>query len=449
MSHPLLTAPIGRSLLRLAGPTTGFMFVQIGVGIADTWIIGRLGTDALAGAALVVPFIVLMMNMANGGMGGSVTASFARALGGGRIDDARSLVWHALSLGLALALVFTALAWTVAPTLYEVMGGSGAALSQARLFSALWFSGAVLLWPMCFLSALLRGSGDSLTPSRIGVAMSILYVPLSAILTLGIGAWPGLGLAGPAVASNITILIDLLWLIHAIRAARLGFVPTLTGVRLEPRLYWEILRVGLLGSVTTIAASATAVAITGYIGRFGTAALAGYGVAIRLEFMVAPIAFGIGTGLTTMVGVAAGAHDWRRAIRVAWTGGLFSFAIIGLIGGATALFPEPWARIFSNDPEVLAVATAGITRVGPFYCLFGLGLTLNFASQGAARMSGPLVGSLVRFTVAAGGGWLAIEHWGLGLNGVFFAVAASLAAYGSVIGGNLIVRPWRTRENKA
>ena len=66
LSHPLLTAPIGRSLLRLAGPTTGLMFVQIGVGIAETWIIGQLGTDALAGFALVVPFVVLMFNMANG-----------------------------------------------------------------------------------------------------------------------------------------------------------------------------------------------------------------------------------------------------------------------------------------------------------------------------------------------------------------------------------------------
>ena len=81
MSHPLLTAPIGASLLRLAGPITGLMFVQIGVGVAETWIVGRLGTGALAGFALVVPFMVLMMNTANGGMGGAVAAALARALG--------------------------------------------------------------------------------------------------------------------------------------------------------------------------------------------------------------------------------------------------------------------------------------------------------------------------------------------------------------------------------
>ena len=90
MSHPLLTAPIGRSLLRLAGPTTGLMVVQILVAAVDVYFIGQLGVDALAAIALVFPFQMLMMNIAMGGMGGSVAASMARALGAGRLDDARA-----------------------------------------------------------------------------------------------------------------------------------------------------------------------------------------------------------------------------------------------------------------------------------------------------------------------------------------------------------------------
>ena len=98
MSHPLLTAPIGRSLLRLAGPTTGLMVVQIFVAVADVWFIGRLGTDALAGSRWSFPSMMLMQNMANGGMGGGVASAMARALGAGRLDDARALVLHALVL---------------------------------------------------------------------------------------------------------------------------------------------------------------------------------------------------------------------------------------------------------------------------------------------------------------------------------------------------------------
>lgn len=102
MSHPLLTAPIGRSLLLLAGPTTALMLMQILVAVADGIFVGRLGTDALAGMALVVPFVTLMFNIANGGMGGDVTSAVARALGAGRPDDARAIVLHALVLAQAL-----------------------------------------------------------------------------------------------------------------------------------------------------------------------------------------------------------------------------------------------------------------------------------------------------------------------------------------------------------
>src|SRR5215831_4728646 len=117
VSHPLLTAPIGASLLRLAGPTTAVMVVQTVVAIAETFIFGRLGTDALAGFALVFPFMMMMTMMAAGGMGGGVAAAMARAVGGGRMEDARSLVLHALVLGAVLAMLFTLMAWTIAPAL--------------------------------------------------------------------------------------------------------------------------------------------------------------------------------------------------------------------------------------------------------------------------------------------------------------------------------------------
>ncbi|HZQ01191.1 MAG TPA: MATE family efflux transporter [Reyranella sp.] len=445
MSHPLLTAPIGRSLLRLAGPITGLMFVQIGVGVAEMWVTGRLGTDSLAGLALVIPFMVLMLNSANGGMGGAVAAALARALGAGRMDDARALLLHALVVGCGFAAVFTVLAWTVAPAAFAAMGGHGDVLRQALIVTEIWFSGAALTWVACFLTAMLRGSGDTATPSRIGLAMALLYIPLAALLALGVGEVKGFGIAGLSIASMTTTVIAVALQARVIRQGRLGFVPAFKGVRLQRRLFGEILQVGLMGSVSTITASASAVIVTGLVGQFGTAALAGYGIAARLEFMVAPLAFGIGAGLTTMVGVAAGANDWRRAVRIAWIGGLIAFATIGTIGWAIALLPEAWAQIFASDPAVIAAAAACITRAAPFYCLFGMGLTLNFAGQGAGYMKAPFIASIVRMLVATIGGWLAIEKLGLGLHGVFAAIAASLVVYGLVIGGSLLLRPWRAK----
>lgn len=446
MSHPLLTAPIARSLLRLAGPTTGLMAVQIAVAIAETWFISRLGADALAGFALVLPFVVLMHNVANGGMGGGVASALARALGAGRLEDARLLVAHAVALAVASALLFATLAWTVGPALYRLMGGSGLALEHALAFSNMFFGGGVVLWLSAFLAALLRGGGDAVTPGRYGLLMSIVYVPLAGVLTLGIAGWPGLGMVGPPVAGIVTMSGSTLLQARAVWRGGLGFVPRLAGVTLQRRLLGEILRVGLIGSFATLTGILTATLVTGLVGRFGTDALAGFGIGMRLEFMVAPLAFGIGTGLTTLVGVASGAGDWKRAVRVAWTGGFVAFAAIGAIGWTAALLPESWSRLFTDDPQVIAAGVSCLTHVGPFYCLFGLGLALYFANMGAGRMTVPLVAGIARLVVATAGGWFAVEKMGMGLDGVFAAIAAGMAVYGCLIAGSLLAAPWGHRR---
>src|SRR5947207_11866536 len=177
------------------------MVVQTFVAIAETYFFGQLGTEALAGFALVFPFMMLMTMMAAGGMGGGVAAAMARALGGKRIEDARALVLHALLLGMAFAGLFTLLAWTIAPTFFRLLGGSGLALANAETYSHVLFTGSIAVWANFFLSALLRGGGDAATPGRYMLIFSIDQVPLSYVLALGIVEWPGLGMAGPAILS--------------------------------------------------------------------------------------------------------------------------------------------------------------------------------------------------------------------------------------------------------
>ena len=446
MSHPLLTAPIGRSLLLLAGPTTTFMLVQILVAIADGIFVGRLGPDALAGMALVIPFVTLMFNIANGGMGGGVASAMARALGAGRLDDARAIVVHALILAATFGASFAVLDWTCAPRLFALLGGSGAALELALSYSHVLFTGAVAIWTSAFLAAVFRGSGDAATPARIGLLASIAYIPLSGSLTLGVGDWPGFGVAGSAIASLCVASGATLLQARTIRDRRLGFARKGEALRLQWRIFREILRVGTLGSMTTLIATLTAVSMIGLAGRFGVAALAGYGIGARLEYMIAPVAFGIGSGLTTLVGVAAGAGAWPRAVRVAWTGGLIAFAATGLIGWLVALFPGSWSRLFTSDDQVAAASISYIRHVAPFYCLFGLGISLNFASQGAGRMTAPLMASFARMITATIAGWIVVEKTDLGLGGLFGAIALGMVVYGCWIPASLLVRPWREKR---
>jgi putative MATE family efflux protein len=446
VSHPLLTAPLGRSLFRLAGPTTALMLVQILVSITEIYLVGRLGTEALAGIALVVPFITLMLNVANGAMGGGVASSMARALGAGRLDDARAIVVHAIVLAVALGVFFTVSDWIFARTLFRLLGGEGTALEQALAFSHVWFAGAILMWMSTFLSALLRGAGDTATPSLYGFVASAAYIALAAVLMLGTTSWPGLGLPGSAVAALTTNAVNLIALARVVWRRRLGFKPSLAGARLRWSIFRDILRVGGMGTISSLSANATAMLVTGLVGQFGTAALAGYGIGARLEFMVAPIAFGIGSGMIPLIGVAAGAGAWQRAVRAAWIGGLTAFAAIGAIGWVVALMPEAWSRLFSSDSAVIAASVSYLTHVAPFYCLFGLGLALYFAGQGAGRMAVPVITGLTRTAVAIAGGWLLVERTHLGLDGVFIAIAVSMVVYGCGIAGALLIAPWRQNE---
>jgi Na+-driven multidrug efflux pump len=111
-----------------------------------------------------------------------------------------------------------------------------------------------------------------------------------------------------------------------------------------------------------------------------------------------------------------------------------------------ALMPESWARLFASDAAVVAASAAYITRVAPFYCLFGLALTLYFASQGAGRMAVPVVAGVVRMVATILAGWLAVEKFDLGLEGVFAAIAVGMAVHGGLMAGLLLLAPWGPRQ---
>src|SRR4029450_385682 len=139
----VLAGPIVPTMLRLALPTIVVLVVQTLVGVVETSFVSFLGTEALAGVALVFPVLMLMQMMANGGIGGGVASAVARALGAGRRDDARALVFHALALAVGLGAVFTAAALLGGPALYRAMGRARGALAAALAYSHIRFRAAI------------------------------------------------------------------------------------------------------------------------------------------------------------------------------------------------------------------------------------------------------------------------------------------------------------------
>ncbi len=439
----LLDGPVTLTLVRLAAPNVLVMMLQAAVSTLDAVFVGWLGSEALAGVSLVFPLVMLMQTMSAGGMGGGVASAVARALGAGRRADAHALVAHALLIALVMAACFTAGLLLGGPPLYRAMGGTGPVLDAASAYSTVIFAGASAYWLFNTLGGVVRGTGNMVLPAAVMIAGAVIYVGLSPALILGWGPFPRLGIAGAAAASVTSFGLGALALMAFLLSGRGLVTLTLRGVRLRRALFWDILRVGAPGSLNTVLTNLTVVLLTGLVGPFGAAALAGYGMGARLEYLLIPLVFGLGSGLVTMVGTNVGAGQVARAERVAWVGAGLAAGVTGSLGLFTAVFPGTWLGLFSADPDVLAAGARYLTIVGPVYGFFGLGLALYFASQGAGRLAWPLLAGFARLLIAALGGWLAIHQLDGGLSGLFIAIALALVVFGTTVAAAIRAGAWR------
>jgi putative MATE family efflux protein len=443
----LLEGPALTTLLRLAAPTTALMLLQAVVAAGEAAFIGRLGSHALAGASLSFPLVMLMTTLSAGAFGGGVASGVARALGAGRVDDAGRLAGTALGMSAVLGA-----AWMVAMLLfgravYAALGASGPALDAAVLYSDVLFLGAVPFWLSSAAASLLRGGGNAAYPAAAGAVGGAVTLAVSPLIIFGAGPVPGLGIAGAAwavVGYNVALAAVLL------RAVRAPGSPTRPNWRaLVPlrrpttcrqaarssagRYAFEILRVSVPSAASTLLTNLTFIVLTSLVAPFGAEAIAGYGVGGRLEYLLIPIVFGVGSALVPLVAASDGAGDRDRVRKLTRAGAALGAGACGLVGGAAALFPSAWMGLFTSDPAVAEFGRAYLVRVGPAYAFLGLGLALYFAAQGRGRTAQPLLATLTRLLVAGALGCLARGLFGSGIESLFGLMACGLASYGVVM----------------
>jgi len=423
----ILTGPVLPTLLRLALPTMTVLIAQTAVNVAEAYYVGYLGTDALAGVALVFPVFMLMTMMSNGGLGSGVASAVARATGAGRKNDADALVLHAMVLAVIVGAIFTIGTHWGGPALYKTLGGRDGALDAAVKYSNYVFAGAIPVWIVNFQAAALRGSGNVRVPAMVTLVGAMVLIPCSPLLIFGLGPVPRLGIAGAGIAFAVYYLAAMLVLLRYMTTGRSGL--TLKLVPLRRALFADILKVGLPTAISTTLTNLTVILVTGAVGLFGTHALAAYGIASRLDYVMIPILFGLCTAVLTMVGVNMGAGQVARARKIAWTSSFVGAGVAGTIGVIVAIFPMLWLHLFSHDPEVLNPGAVYLRIVAPSYAALGFGFVIAFAAQGAGHVLWPFVGAVSRLVFAAGGGWLAVSYFGGGMATIAVMVCASLVSY--------------------
>ena len=296
--------------------------------------------------------------------------------------------------------------------LYRLLGGEGASLEAALIYSNIVFGGIVLLWLMNALASVIRGTGNMLVPALVICAGAVALVPLSPLLIFGFGPIPAMGIAGGGLALvlyNLCGALVLGWYVlvgpqH--RALHAGAAALGDGARDPARRRRR--------GVSTVQTNVTVAATTALVGlAAGPAAVAGFGTAARLEYLLVPLVFGIGGPLVALVGTNIGAGQRERALRIAWTGARARLrAVRGRSASRRRSVPRAWLGLFGDDPQMIEAGSAYLRAVGPFYGFFGFGLALYFASQGAGKLVWPLLAGFARMAVAIGGGWLALKLTG-------------------------------------
>jgi putative MATE family efflux protein len=437
----LLEAPVGRTIVRLALPNVVVMVVQSGIGLIETYFVAKLGVDALTAMALVFPPFMLLVMVSAGAMGGGILSAIARALGSGDSERANDSVWHALAITVVFGAAVTIAALLWGPKLYSLMGGRDGSLALATTYSAIIFAGAIPLWLFNSMAAMIRATGNMFLPATVISLGAVFLIPVSPMLIFGFGVLPRLGIAGGAVAVLIYYIAGCAIFAFYLWSGRGVLKPSLR----PPRLRWapmkEILRVGLASSVISLSTNVTAIVATGIAGLIGPAAVAGYGTGVRLEYLLVPLVFGLGQPVGAMVGTAIGAGRPERALRTAWTGAAIAGGITEVIGLAAALWPDAWLSLFGGDPQMLAYGALYLRIVGPCYGLFGGGLALYFASQGAGQLAWPMIAAVTRVLIAAGGGWLMVTVLGTSA-GLFAAVAFALFVFGGINAASVASGVW-------
>jgi len=305
-------------------------------------------------------------------------------------------------------------------------------LADALSYANVALGGAVCICMSNLLGNAVRGTGNMSLPASVLVGCVLMHIAISPVLIFGFGPLPALGPAGAGLglvlpfAGGSAVMI---WYLRSRAIVRLNF----RGVTPRWELFADILKVGVPGLINIAITNLSVVVLTGITGQLGRDTALGYAMGARLEYILQPIAFGLGTAMVAMVGTNWGAQQYRRAREIAWTGAAVVAALCGTIGLIVAFQPGLWIGLFSDDAQVARLGTLYLRIVGPAYLCFGLGLGLFYVMQGVGRGVVAMNANATRMMTSAGCGVVAIYWLDLGVAGFFAAVAVGFCVYPALL----------------
>ena len=338
---------------------------------------------------------------------------------------------HAVAIAAVAAALFSAVFLIGGPAIYRLLGGRGPILAAALEYSNVIFAGALAYWLLGALTSVVRATGQVAILATVYVGAELLHVALVPTLVFGVGPIPALGIPGAGRATVISFTASSAALAWYLASGRTSVALTLRGVRFERRLFAEILHVGAPMSLAPVLNNVALATLTAYAGMLGATSLAAFGAAVRLEYLLYPLNFGLGAAVLAMVGSNVGARQFERARRIAWMAVGLSACVMASVGVVAIAAPDAWLGLFSRDPAILAAAVGYLAIVALAYPFVAVN-TLMSAFQATRQPEWPLAAMTCRLLVVVLGGWIALQLLHTGLVGLGVVTALGLATWGIV-----------------
>ena len=444
--HDYTAGPIGRAIFLLAIPMVLEMVMESLFALSDVFFVSRLGASAVATVGLTESMMIIVYTLAMG-LAISGTAVVARRIGEKDADGAGRATVQVIVLGAAISGVLSLVGAVFAADLLRAMGASDDVLAAGTTFTRVMLGGSWTAFLLFVVNATFRGAGDAATSMRVLWLANGLNIVLGPLLIFGVGPFPHLGVTGAAVATTIGRGAGLVFALSRLRAGRGRLRVARAHLVIDTRTMTGMLRMSVNGTFQVLVGSLSWIVLVRLMASFGSAAMAGYTIAVRMVMFAMLPAWGLGNAAATMVGQALGARDPDRAERAVWTAARYNVAFLGLMGLGFVLFARPIVAAFTAAPDVTRVAVDGLRVMAFGFPLFAFGMTLTQSFNGAGDTATPTrinVGVFWLFEIPLA--WLLAKHSGLGFHAIFVSITAAYSMLAGV--STIMFRRGRWRERR-
>jgi putative MATE family efflux protein len=440
------TAPVGRAVILLAVPMVVEMSMESIFAVADVFWVAHLGADAVATVGLTESMLTLIYTAAMG-LSIGATALVARRIGEQNPEGAAHAAGQSILLGLAVAAAIAVLAAPNAPALLRVMGASESVIRSGSGFTRIMLGGNATVLLLFLLNAVFRGAGDAAIAMRVLVLGNLLNILLGPCFIFGLGPFPALGVAGASVATNVGRGTAVLYQLYTLARGRGRVKIALRHLRLDLDVMKSVLRLSGLGTFQILISTASYIGLVRILSQFGSAALAGYTIGIRLIIFALLPAFGLSNAAATMVGQNLGAGRPDRAERAVWTAAVYNMVFLGAVGLIFLVGAPSITALFTTDPLVQPYAVGCLRTVSLGFVFYAYGMVMTSAFNGAGDTWTPTYINLFVFWLfEIPLAWCLATRAGFGARGVFIALTVSYSAL-AVVSALLFRRgAWKTRK---